>query len=174
MAYRPSKAASLIRDPVRPASASGLAVPPGVWPNRRMITSAGFEKGAALAVGGVVWAALAVALGGVAYLGLQIQALGILLRTALGTENLVLAMGVGFGALLLYSVAGGMIATSGDEAFVMLTQFPGTAAVLFALLFVAGIIFACVECPLSYHPTGPGNQQSQYAGDHIRAAPPCS
>jgi hypothetical protein len=48
------------------------------------------------------------------------------------------------GMISFGAVAGGMIATSGDEAFVMLTQFPGTAAVLFALLFVAGIIFAWI------------------------------
>jgi len=44
---------------------------------------------------------------------------------------------IGFGA-----VVGGMIATSGDEAFVMLSEFPGTALLLFALLFVCGIVFA--------------------------------
>jgi hypothetical protein len=47
---------------------------------------------------------------------------------------------IGFGAIV-----GGMIATSGDEAFVMLTQFPGTAVALFALLFVFGIIFAWIS-----------------------------
>jgi hypothetical protein len=47
---------------------------------------------------------------------------------------------IGFGAIV-----GGMIATSGDEAFVMLTQFPGTAMVLFVLLFVFGIIFAWIS-----------------------------
>ncbi len=35
-----------------------------------------------------------------------------------------------------------MIATSGDEAFVMLSLFPGTALAIFALLFVLGIAFA--------------------------------
>ncbi len=47
---------------------------------------------------------------------------------------------IGFGA-----VAGGMIATSGDEAFVMLSEFPGTALLLFGLLFVCGIIFAKIS-----------------------------
>lgn len=47
---------------------------------------------------------------------------------------------IGFGAIV-----GGMIATSGDEAFVMLTQFPGTALALFALLFVFGIVFAWIS-----------------------------
>jgi len=44
---------------------------------------------------------------------------------------------ISFGALV-----GGMIATSGDEAFVMLSQFPGTALALFGLLFMLGIPFA--------------------------------
>ena len=65
---------------------------------------------------------------------------------------------VSFGAL-----TGTMIATSGDEAFVMLSQFPLTALGLFGLLFVSGIIFAriadaifrwqklkpCPECELA-------------------------
>lgn len=44
---------------------------------------------------------------------------------------------ISFGALV-----GGMIATSGDEAFVMLSQFPGTALALFGLLFALGVPFA--------------------------------
>ena len=47
---------------------------------------------------------------------------------------------ISFGALV-----GGMIATSGDEAFVMLAQFPGTALALFGLLFILGIVFAWVS-----------------------------
>ena len=47
---------------------------------------------------------------------------------------------IGFGALV-----GGMIATSGDEAFVMLTQFPVAALMLFVLLFSGGIVFAWVS-----------------------------
>jgi hypothetical protein len=47
---------------------------------------------------------------------------------------------ISFGAIV-----GGMIATSRDEAFVMLVQFPGTALVLFGLLFVSGIIFAWIS-----------------------------
>jgi hypothetical protein len=47
---------------------------------------------------------------------------------------------IGFGAIV-----GGMIATSGDEAFVMLAQFPGTAVALFVLLFAFGIIFAWIS-----------------------------
>ncbi|MDY7030673.1 MAG: putative manganese transporter [Thermodesulfobacteriota bacterium] len=47
---------------------------------------------------------------------------------------------ISFGALV-----GGMIATSGDEAFVMLSQFPGTAMMLFGMLFIFGIIFGWIS-----------------------------
>lgn len=47
---------------------------------------------------------------------------------------------LGFGAIV-----GGMIATSGDEAFVMLALFPREAIILFTLLFVLGIIGACIS-----------------------------
>ena len=40
------------------------------------------------------------------------------------------------GLLSFGAIVGGMIATSGDEAFVMLTQFPREALILFGLLFV--------------------------------------
>ncbi|HID96131.1 MAG TPA: selenocysteine protein [Candidatus Latescibacteria bacterium] len=42
------------------------------------------------------------------------------------------------GSLSFGAIVGGMIATSGDEAFVMLTLFPGKALGLFALLFLLG------------------------------------
>ncbi len=44
---------------------------------------------------------------------------------------------IGFGAIV-----GGMIATSGDEAFVMLAEFPGQAMLIFVLLFSCGVFFA--------------------------------
>jgi len=44
---------------------------------------------------------------------------------------------IGFGAL-----AAGMIATSGDESFVMLALFPGRALLLFLLLFIVGLASA--------------------------------
>lgn len=47
---------------------------------------------------------------------------------------------IGFGAIV-----GGMIATSGDEAFVMLAQFPDIALILFLLLFALGIVFAWIS-----------------------------
>ncbi len=49
------------------------------------------------------------------------------------------------GMISFGAIVGGMIATSGDEAFVMLAEFPGTAIVLFGLLFVSGIVFAWIS-----------------------------
>ncbi len=49
------------------------------------------------------------------------------------------------GMISFGAIVGGMIATSGDEAFVMLTQFPGTALLLFGLLFGCGILFAWIS-----------------------------
>ena len=46
------------------------------------------------------------------------------------------------GMISFGAIVGGMIATSGDEAFVMLVEFPGTALLLFGLLFVCGLFFA--------------------------------
>lgn len=49
------------------------------------------------------------------------------------------------GIISFGAIVGGMIATSGDEAFVMLSEFPGTAIMLFALLFVCGIVFGKIS-----------------------------
>lgn len=49
------------------------------------------------------------------------------------------------GMISFGAIVGGMIATSGDEAFVMLTQFPGVALLLFALLFVSGLLCAGIS-----------------------------
>jgi len=46
------------------------------------------------------------------------------------------------GLISFGAIVGGMIATSGDEAFVMLTLFPKEALILFGLLFVLGILGA--------------------------------
>ncbi|MCD6451111.1 MAG: arsenic efflux protein [Acidobacteria bacterium] len=69
---------------------------------------------------------------------------------------------ISFGALV-----GVMIATSGDEAFVMLAMFPKKALLLFGILFLLGVVFAfiadkladrigfipCTECDLQqFHP----------------------
>jgi hypothetical protein len=48
------------------------------------------------------------------------------------------------GAISLGALAGGMIATSGDEAFVMLAMFPRRALLLFALLLGYGLLVAFV------------------------------
>jgi len=67
------------------------------------------------------------------------------------------------GLLSFGAMVGGMIATSGDEAFVMLALFPRITLLLVALLFVLGILFAwladkiaaalkivpCQECELA-------------------------
>jgi Na+/proline symporter len=55
-------------------------------------------------------AALAVLAGSVAYLGMQIQALGVLLQAVFGGTSLELAMAIGLVVLVAYSVAGGMVA----------------------------------------------------------------
>jgi hypothetical protein len=82
-------------------------------------------------------AALAVLLGTVAYLGLQIQALGILLRSIFGTESIALAMLAGLGVLVIYSVVGGMVAGVYTDlvqgALMMLA-----AVAVFAQAFAAG------------------------------------
>jgi hypothetical protein len=43
------------------------------------------------------------------------------------------------GLITFGAIVGGMIATSGDEAFLMLTLFPKQAIILFAVLFILGI-----------------------------------
>ena len=50
-----------------------------------------------------------------------------------------------YGIISFGAIVGGMIAISGDEAFVMLTQFPDTAMALFGLLFVFGLLFAWIS-----------------------------
>ncbi|MFO7786095.1 MAG: putative manganese transporter [Thermodesulfobacteriota bacterium] len=71
----------------------------------------------------------------VSFLGATPGCLGAFMNVSLYVHGII-----SFGAL-----AGGMIATSGDEAFVMLVQFPGTSLALFALLFILGIIFAWIS-----------------------------
>ena len=82
---------------------------------------------------------------------------------------------ISFGAL-----AGAMAAASGDEAFVMLAMFPKTAILLFALLFVLGMltgwltdilvkkwkITTCQDCKVQqFHPAQEGFLH--YVKDHI-------
>ena len=49
------------------------------------------------------------------------------------------------GMISFGAIVGGMIATSGDEAFVMLAEFPVTGLLLFVMLFAAGILFAWIS-----------------------------
>lgn len=48
------------------------------------------------------------------------------------------------GLISFGAIVGGMIATSGDEAFIMLAMFPDKALLLFSILFILGIIFAYI------------------------------
>ena len=65
-----------------------------------------------------------------AFLGATPGCLGAFTVVALYTHNVV-----NFGALVTV-----MITTSGDEAFVMLSMFPGKAALLTLILFIVGLI----------------------------------
>ncbi|MBN1398905.1 MAG: arsenic efflux protein [Bacteroidetes bacterium] len=82
---------------------------------------------------------------------------------------------ISFGALV-----GSMAAASGDEAFIMLAMFPKTALILFALLFVTGVVTGflvdkfvkkaniktCQDCPeILYHHEERSFQH--YIKDHI-------
>ncbi|RKY39408.1 MAG: selenocysteine protein [Candidatus Omnitrophota bacterium] len=53
------------------------------------------------------------------------------------------------GLISFGAIVGGMIATSGDEAFVMLAMFPRKALMLFAILFVLGVISGYITDKLS-------------------------
>jgi len=66
------------------------------------------------------------------FLGATPGCLGAFMSVSLYTHGLI-----SFGA-----ITGCMIATSGDEAFVMLAMFPHKALLLFLFLFILGIIFA--------------------------------
>jgi len=64
------------------------------------------------------------------FLGATPGCLGAFMNVSLYVHGLI-----SFGAIV-----GGMIATSGDEAFVMLTMFPVEAMFLFLVLFILGVI----------------------------------
>ena len=64
------------------------------------------------------------------FLGATPGCLGAFLNVSFYVHGLI-----GFGALV-----GGMIATSGDEAFVMFALFPRDALILFGSLFILGIL----------------------------------
>jgi hypothetical protein len=84
------------------------------------------------------------------------------------------------GLLSFGALVGGMIATSGDEAFLMIALFPRQAFMLFGLLFVAGVVFSWItdkivrgldirlsyKCELhQHHPEQEG--VGHYLKDHV-------
>ncbi len=69
------------------------------------------------------------------FLGATPGCLGAFMNVSLYVHGLI-----SFGALV-----GGMIATSGDESYVMLSLFPEKALILFGGLFLAGIVFGAVS-----------------------------
>ena len=87
------------------------------------------KKLTALMKGGI-WRQYTVA----SFLGATPGCLGAFMNVSLYVHGLI-----SFGAL-----TGAMIATSGDEAFVMLAEFPGTAFLLFGMLFALSIPFAWI------------------------------
>ena len=88
------------------------------------------EKRLTAIMTGGIWRQYAVA----SFLGATPGCLGAFMDVSLYVHGLL-----SFGAL-----TGAMIATSGDEAFVMLAKFPGTAMLLFGLLFILSIPLAWV------------------------------
>jgi hypothetical protein len=109
-----------------------------------------------------------------AFLGATPGCLGAFMNVSFYVHGLIT-----FGAMV-----GGMIATSGDEAFVMLALFPGKAILLFLILFVVGILFAwivdklvpvlrirpCEECevPVLHEDQGDLRITVQQVIDHFR------
>ncbi len=83
---------------------------------------------------------------------------------------------IGFGA-----VAGSMLATSGDEAFVMLALFPKTAIILFGILFLLGIfagkitdfivrkfkIKTCTDCDVPQYHSHHEKDYKHYIQEHV-------
>jgi len=83
-------------------------------------------------------AALAVLFGTTAYLGLQVQALGILLQSVFGTKSLLLTMLVGLGVLVAYSVVGGMVAGAYTDLVQGVTMLVAAVAIFGQAVWVAG------------------------------------
>ncbi|MEM7483096.1 MAG: hypothetical protein AAF481_18140 [Acidobacteriota bacterium] len=90
------------------------------------------------------WAAVAVAVGSVGYLGAQFLALGRLLevllggREALGPWSLALAMALGLAVVLFYSVAGGMVAGVYTDFFQGLLMLGAAGGVFYYALRSVG------------------------------------
>lgn len=68
------------------------------------------------------------------------------------------------GLISFGAITGGMLATSGDESFVMLAMFPRKAVLLFFALFIIGIISAyIIDKLLKIKPC----QECHYSGIHL-------
>ena len=107
-------------------------------------------------------AATAVLLGTVAYLGAQLQALGLViesvfgLRTHLGDSSLVVAMAIGLTVIVFYSIAGGMIAGVYTDLFQGLLMMLAAVGVFYYALQAGGGLGSMVrEISQSPH-FGPG------------------
>jgi len=89
-------------------------------------------------------AAVAVLLGTVAYLGAQLQALGVLIESIFGTQalfgewSLLVAMGIGIAIIVFYSIAGGMIAGVYTDLFQGVLMMIAAVAVFYYALRVGG------------------------------------
>ena len=89
-------------------------------------------------------AAVAVLLGTVAYLGAQLQALGVVIEAVFGTRELLgpwslpAAMAVGLVVIVAYSVAGGMVAGVYTDLFQGLLMLVSAAAVFYYALRSGG------------------------------------
>jgi Na+/proline symporter len=83
-------------------------------------------------------AAAAILIGVVAYLGLQMQGIALLLRSVLGVANPDLALAVGLAVILAYSVTGGMVAGLYTDVFQGALMVVASVGVFFRALAVGG------------------------------------
>jgi Na+/proline symporter len=83
-------------------------------------------------------AAAAILLGVVAYLGLQLQGIALLLRSVVGFANPDLALAVGLAVILAYSVTGGMVAGLYTDVFQGGLMVVASVAVFLRALSVGG------------------------------------
>ena len=71
------------------------------------------------------------------------------------------------GLISFGAIAGGMIATSGDEAFIMLAMFPGKALILFIMLFFLGIVSSCLIDKVVPKLKIKASQECEYSIPHL-------
>lgn len=107
-------------------------------------------------------AATAVLLGTVAYLGAQLQALGVLLEAILGTRetlggsSLAICMGLGAIVLVVYAVAGGMVAGVYTDLLQGLLMIGAAVAVFFYALRAGGGLGGISRSIIESPDFGPG------------------